>query len=121
MGVVNRRYPNHFEIYKMEKVGGGVAGGGVETKVIKLEGRGSLQKGNVRNQNKADTYKWLLCFNLNDMNSVPNRPAAIEIDNTCTVKVTDVIGVVHEDLLFEQFHSDMGSDVYFGEINTNNE
>lgn len=119
MAVKNRRYPNSFKIWKEEKVGGNAAGGGIVQPVVKLEGFGSLQKGVVTNRNKADTYKWMLCFNLRDKSSIPNRPATLELDNSCTVSVYDNLGILREDQLMDQFHSDMGSTVQFGEINAN--
>lgn len=117
--VVNRRYPCSFRIYKSTITGGGPGGGGVQGEDVALTGNCSLQKGNIRNENVAVTYKWMVCFNLNDRKSIPAKPTSFSIDNSYTIEVTDVLGNTHTDTISEQFHSDLGSTIYFGEINEN--
>lgn len=117
--VTNRRYPCPFRIFKNTIAGGGPGGGGVAGEEVALEGFCSLQKGNIKGENSLVRYKWMICFNLNDRKSIPSKPASLDIDNSYTISVTDVLGLEHRHTLAEQFHSDLGSTLYFGEINSN--
>lgn len=113
------KYPNPFEIYKTVIVGDPNTGGGVSTKEILITGLCAFQRGTLIRGDKQFTYDFIVCFDVNDQNSIPAKPDTININNSCIVSVYDEFNNHHEGLVSEQTHNHMGSTVYFNEINNN--
>ena len=116
---IYKKYPNQFEIYKRTTTGDPNTGGGVVVDEKIIEGYCSLQRGSLIRGDKEATFDYLICFDINNSESIPNPPDTLLIDNACTVKVLDQFGNTLEDNVTEQTHNEMGSTVFFNIVNEN--